>query len=142
QAALVRTPAELDLPRLAVLLRALADRHDMLRARLVRAADGSWTLQVPPAGAVDAAAWIERVDAAGLDGAALREAIAERARAARAALDPEAGVMVRAVWFDAGDRPGRLLLLAHHLVVDGVSWRILLPDLAAAWRDVAAGRPV
>ena len=29
--------------------------------------------------------------------------------------------------------PGRLLLMIHHLAVDGVSWRILVPDLAAAW---------
>ena len=36
-------------------------------------------------------------------------------------------------------RPGRLLLVLHHLVVDGVSWRILLPDLAAAWARVRAG---
>jgi non-ribosomal peptide synthase protein (TIGR01720 family) len=42
--------------------------------------------------------------------------------------------MLQAVWCDAGpDRPGRLLLVAHHLVVDGVSWRILLPDLAGAY---------
>ena len=32
---------------------------------------------------------------------------------------------------DAG-LPGRLLLVIHHLAVDGVSWRILLPDLEAA----------
>ncbi|WP_262402629.1 condensation domain-containing protein [Actinomadura sp. CNU-125] len=32
------------------------------------------------------------------------------------------------MWFDAGpERSGRLLLTLHHLVVDGVSWRILLP---------------
>ena len=49
--------------------------------------------------------------------------------AARRSLDPAAGAMVRVVWFDAGDAPGRLLLVLHHLVVDGVSWRILLPDL-------------
>ena len=35
---------------------------------------------------------------------------------------------------------GRLLLTIHHLVVDGVSWRILVPDLAAAWKAIAAGR--
>ncbi|MEE1805986.1 condensation domain-containing protein, partial [Streptomyces sp. BE133] len=35
---------------------------------------------------------------------------------------------------------GRLLLVLHHLVVDGVSWRIVLPDLAAAWEAVVAGR--
>jgi non-ribosomal peptide synthase protein (TIGR01720 family) len=49
--------------------------------------------------------------------------------------------MVRAVWFDAGpDRTGRLLLVVHHLAVDGVSWRILVPDLKTAWEAVTAGR--
>ena len=39
--------------------------------------------------------------------------------------------------------PGLLRLLIHHLSVDGVSWRILVPDLEAAWRAAAAGgRPV
>ncbi|MBX9398208.1 amino acid adenylation domain-containing protein [Streptomyces sp. TRM72054] len=145
QAALVRTPAELDLPGLSAVLQALADRHDLLRARLVRPsrdATEDWSLHVPPVGAVDAAAWIDRVDVAGHDAQALGEAVREHAHAARALLDPDSGAMVRAVWFDAGDAPGRLLLMAHHLVVDGVSWRVLLPDLAAAWQDVSAGRPV
>ncbi|MFF6783531.1 amino acid adenylation domain-containing protein [Streptomyces sp. NPDC012510] len=145
QSALVRTPAALDLPGLTAVLQALADRHDLLRATLVRPspdAGDDWSLHVPAVGAVDAAGWIDRVDVAGLDAVALGEVVAERARAARGLLDPDAGVMVRAVWFDAGDAPGRLLLMAHHLVVDGVSWRVLLPDLAAAWQDVSAGRPV
>ncbi|MFD0313291.1 amino acid adenylation domain-containing protein [Streptomyces flavalbus] len=142
QAAVVRTPAALDLPGLTAVLRALADRHDMLRARLVRAPGDDWSLLVPPTGAVDAADWIARVDVGGLDGRALAATVREHAHATRALLRPEAGVMVRAVWFDAGaDAPGRLLLMAHHLVVDGVSWRVLLPDLAAAWREVRAGRP-
>ncbi|EKX62562.1 putative surfactin synthetase, subunit 2 [Streptomyces ipomoeae 91-03] len=145
QSALVRTPAELDLPGLTAVLQALADRHDLLRATLVRPSLRStedWSLHVPPVGAVDAAGWIERVDVAGLDVEALNRVVGEQARATRALLDPDAGGMVKAVWFDAGDAPGRLLLMAHHLVVDGVSWRVLLPDLAAAWRDVLAGRPV
>ena len=51
--------------------------------------------------------------------------------------------MAQIVWFDDGaQRPGRLLLVLHHLVVDGVSWRILLPDLKAAWQAAAAGRDV
>ncbi|MFJ5262396.1 amino acid adenylation domain-containing protein [Streptomyces sp. NPDC088387] len=145
QSALVRTPAALDLPALTVVLQALADRHDLLRATLVRPSTEDtedWSLHVPPVGTVDATGWIERVDIAGLDAEALGAVVGERAHAARALLDPDAGVMVRAVWFDAGDAPGRLLLMAHHLVVDGVSWRVLLPDLAAAWAAVSAGRPV
>ncbi|MDW6064856.1 condensation domain-containing protein [Streptomyces sp. FXJ1.4098] len=47
--------------------------------------------------------------------------------------------MVQAVWFDAGpEAAGRLLIVVHHLVVDGVSWRILLPDLQAAWEAATA----
>ena len=48
--------------------------------------------------------------------------------------------MLQAVWFDAGpERAGRLLLTIHHLSVDGVSWRILVPDLVAAWQAIANG---
>ena len=51
------------------------------------------------------------------------------------------GVMLQAVWFDAGgEASGRLLLVIHHLAVDGVSWRILLPDLTTAWESIAQGR--
>ena len=39
----------------------------------------------------------------------------------------------------AAEAAGRLLLTIHHLAVDGVSWRILLPDLAAAWQAIARG---
>src|SRR5690606_21086859 len=39
----------------------------------------------------------------------------------------------KAIWLDGGrTRPGQLLLVAHHLVVDAVSWRILIEDLHAA----------
>ncbi len=141
QSALVQTPAALDRHKLAAVLLALADRHAMLRGTLVRTEAGDWTLEVPATGSVDTGTWIERVDVAGLDADALRAVVAERAHATRATLDPDTGAMVRAVWFDAGTEPGRLLLMAHHLVTDGVSWRILLPDLAAAWTDVEAGRP-
>ncbi len=49
--------------------------------------------------------------------------------------------LFRAVLFQDGSR--RVLrLAAHHLVVDGVSWRILLEDLDTAYRQVVSGRPV
>ncbi|MFF2382011.1 non-ribosomal peptide synthase/polyketide synthase [Streptomyces sp. NPDC058108] len=144
QAAFVRTPAALDLPALHAVLRAVTDRHDLLRARLERTgAPGAerWSLQVPAPDHAETVPWLERVDVTGADEPALRAAVGEHARAAQARLDPDGGRMVQGVWFDAGpDTPGRLLLLVHHLVVDGVSWRILLPDLAAAWQDVVAGR--
>ncbi|QNE17016.1 amino acid adenylation domain-containing protein [Kribbella qitaiheensis] len=48
------------------------------------------------------------------------------------------GPLVAAV--PVGDRALRLVV--HHLVVDGVSWRILLDDLDRAYRQVVSGAPV
>jgi amino acid adenylation domain-containing protein/non-ribosomal peptide synthase protein (TIGR01720 family) len=49
---------------------------------------------------------------------------------------PRAGMPVQVVWRDNGE----VAFVVHHSVVDGVSWRILLPDIAAAWNDILAGR--
>jgi amino acid adenylation domain-containing protein/non-ribosomal peptide synthase protein (TIGR01720 family) len=135
QAALLLTPAGMTGDQLTAVLQAVVDRHPMLRARLDRSA-ARWALRVP--GPVDVADWVSTVDIRGV--ADLEPVIAAEAVATRARLDPDAGAMVRAKWFDAGEGAGRLLVLIHHLVIDGVSWRVLLPDFAAAWEAVSAGR--
>ncbi|MFE0515079.1 amino acid adenylation domain-containing protein, partial [Streptomyces sp. NPDC058964] len=143
QSVVVRVPAGLSLESLRGAVRAVVDHHDVLRLRLSVGAGGVWGLEVPAAGSVGVDDCVVRVDAVGLDDAAVAELAVEWAEAARAGLAPGAGVMVRVVWLDRGAGvPGRLVLVLHHLVVDGVSWRILLPDLAAAWSAVASGRPV
>ncbi|MCO8273926.1 amino acid adenylation domain-containing protein [Actinoplanes sp. TRM 88003] len=132
QYVVVRTPPAAGVPEVRAAVRTLLRRHDFLRARLDRT-DG-WRLTVPPASEVDCDSWVTRMDIRGWDEAELAHVTTLQAAAARGRLDPEAGVTLQAVWFDAGPgEPGRLLLAAHHLVVDGVSWRILLADLATAW---------
>ena len=37
---------------------------------------------------------------------------------------------------------GQLVLIVHHLAVDGVSWRILLEDLNIAWAQHHGGQPI
>ncbi|GAA3094453.1 hypothetical protein GCM10017687_01020 [Streptomyces echinatus] len=63
---------------------------------------------------------------------------AEAAEAARAALDPETGALLRAALLTGPERP-RLFLTVHHLAVDSVSWRVLLAALERAYRQAAAG---
>ncbi|GLW93516.1 non-ribosomal peptide synthetase [Actinokineospora globicatena] len=114
QARLLVAPDGLTVDRLTAAVQSVVDTHDILRARL---ADD--VLDVRPVGSVRAADIVRQVS--GTDFAA------EAARA-YGELDPAAGEMLRIVWF----APGRLLVVAHHLVVDGVSWRIIVPDLADA----------
>ncbi|MGI5378894.1 amino acid adenylation domain-containing protein [Streptomyces sp. CA-251387] len=137
QWAVVGAPPGLGVEVLAAGLGAVLDTHAVLRARVGEQS----TLVVDDPGSVDARTRIVRVDAADTAVDDLDEVAGRAAREAVRRLDPSAGVMVQAVWVDAGpDRVGRLVLVVHHLVVDGVSWRILLPDLEAACEAVAAGR--
>ncbi|MFF2044616.1 amino acid adenylation domain-containing protein [Kitasatospora sp. NPDC058170] len=135
QYVVLTTPAGLDPERLADATATLLDHHAVLRSRLTVVAEGLWTLEALPRGAVSAAAVLHRVDvsAAADDPAALAAAVEEHLDAARRGLAPEDGVVTRLVLLDAGPgRRGRLLWVVHHLCVDGVSWRILTADLAAA----------
>jgi non-ribosomal peptide synthase protein (TIGR01720 family) len=123
----VREPLDPAPPRRA--LAALIAHHAALRTRFVPDSGETWQAVDPPGeaplAAIDLSALPETLRSAALEGAAA---------GLQASLDLERGPLVRAAAFHLGaDRPGRLLLIAHHLVVDGVSWRILLEDLAAAW---------
>ncbi|MEU3060570.1 condensation domain-containing protein [Streptomyces subrutilus] len=129
-------------------VQALLDTHAMLRLRLpdgIGAADGTGAAGaepvVPPAGSVAAADLLEHVDARDTAQEALPALTRERMRAARRLLSPRDGHMLRAVLLDRGPaRQGRLALVVHHLVVDGVSWRILQDDLRSVHAAPAEGR--
>ncbi|WP_262062073.1 non-ribosomal peptide synthetase [Streptomyces sp. STR69] len=131
-------PAGIDADGLTATLDAVLDRHDLLRAQLVPGEEP--LLLARPAGTVRAADLLRRVDCDGRweEPSALAAARTELHDAV-GRLDPEAGTMADFVWFAAGAGAGRLLVVLHHLVVDGVSWRILMADLAQAWRQVRSG---
>ncbi len=133
-------------------LEAVVDRHDALRSTL--RSDNSpagWRFEVGPVGSVDVARLLDRVEFREGPGTATFESLVAHA-CGRAVdlLDPAAGSVVRFVWFAPAEDPahdesdalpptGRLLVVIHHLAVDGVSWRILVPDFIAAWGQAATG---
>ena len=78
---------------------------------------------------VDARGCLQAVDALS------DEAVVE----ARARLNPATGTMLSALW---AAEAGQLLLIIHHLAVDGVSWRIMLEDINIAWAQQHRGQPV
>src|SRR5262249_33980110 len=75
------------------------------------------------------------------EGPGLAATIEETAARLQRGLDLEHGPLVRAALFRAGGA-ARLLLVVHHLVVDGVSWRILLDDLATACSQASRGEAI
>ncbi|MER5495578.1 condensation domain-containing protein, partial [Streptomyces sp. NPDC002490] len=132
QSLVVEVPAGLDRVRLEVAVRAVMDRHDVLRARLEVVDGVPERLVVPERGT--AGVVVQRVDAVGVGGGELVALVRGRVEVEGELLDPVAGRMVRVVWFDRGPgERGRLLFVVHHLVVDGVSWQVLVPDVALAY---------
>lgn len=138
----VTVPAEVTEESLSEALNAVVSHHPALRTRVRTGADGQRLLDVDDAPAAGDGPPLRVVDVSGTARAALDGLVTEHAAQERSLLAPEAGAMVRGVWFDAGtEHPGRFVLVVHHLVVDGVSWRILLQDLRAAWEAVHAAEP-
>ncbi|MFD9670183.1 condensation domain-containing protein, partial [Rhodococcus sp. NPDC059968] len=142
---LVELPPGIERGGLVATAEAVLDHHDIFRSRLVGDERG-WGLEVGGSDAVDVDGLVRRVEVtADLDEEAAVALASAQLDAALGRLAPTTGVMVQFVWLDfrsacsAPQRPGWLLIVAHHLVIDGVSWRIILPDLASAWAQVSAG---
>ncbi|WP_437966994.1 amino acid adenylation domain-containing protein [Sorangium sp. So ce260] len=123
---------------LTAAVQAVIDHHGALRLRFTREA-GGWSQHFADA----VAAEVARVDLAHVPAEAQPAALAGAAGEHQARLHLTEGPLFRAVLFDLGpDRPGRLLLIAHHLVVDAVSWRVLIEDLQTACRQRDGGEEI
>ncbi|CQD22139.1 linear gramicidin synthetase subunit D [Mycobacterium lentiflavum] len=125
QTVVVQAPAGVTEAEVVLVLQALLDRHAMLRLRV----DDAWSLQVPEAGSVAAGSCLRCLDV--LSDEALTRA--------RERLNPGTATMLSALWITS---TSQLVLIAHHLTVDGVSWRILLEDLNIAWAQHRSGQPI
>ncbi|WP_433201389.1 amino acid adenylation domain-containing protein [Nocardia sp. CA-107356] len=127
QAVLIGLPGGFDRDQLSAAVRALIDHHDVLRSTL-RHTEQGWEWVVAEPGSIDTDRLVDVVTAdADPDDTYDREL-----QQAADLLDPEAGVLARFVLIERAGADPLCWLVLHHLVTDGVSWRILLPDLAIA----------
>jgi amino acid adenylation domain-containing protein/non-ribosomal peptide synthase protein (TIGR01720 family) len=120
QSVMLRTPERLSEQDLLRIMQAVLDAHDILRLQVGQ--DGS--LFIRPHGSVIAEECLSIQQY-------------ENGQTAADRLDPYTGALLQAVWFVEDHR---LLFIIHHLAVDGVSWRILISDLAAAWDAITEGK--
>jgi amino acid adenylation domain-containing protein/non-ribosomal peptide synthase protein (TIGR01720 family) len=122
QAFLLETE-DLDTARLRQALIRVCDSHDAFRLRF-EFRDGQWRQFYADNGSIDFAE---------LDLASVAQ-LSAHASELQKSFDLNAGPLIKAVYYRL---PGKqyLLLVAHHLVIDGVSWRILMEDLNEAYEQ-------
>jgi amino acid adenylation domain-containing protein/non-ribosomal peptide synthase protein (TIGR01720 family) len=116
-------------------LRVLVQHHDALRFRYDRTENG-WQQKYG-----EYAPLLQVENLFNTQDADLPEAIRTIAGRYQQSLDIEKGILIRTVLFETSEkqRHNRLLLVIHHLAVDGVSWRILLEDLELLFAALHAG---
>ena len=131
--ALVLKPLQLLQPhRLEQALLVVLEHHDALRLSFSKR-DAQWHaehLAVPQGGVLLQAQVHDMADYTALFTDTQRS------------LDLQHGPLLRALLVDGPEGQQRLLIAIHHLVVDGVSWRVLLEDVQTVYRQLSDGQPV
>ncbi|GAB6040753.1 amino acid adenylation domain-containing protein [Endothiovibrio diazotrophicus] len=133
QAVLLRAHAGIDAQAAEAALHALWRHHDALRTRF------AGEPPTPVVAAADAAGpqlrrWAPSADATG-------DTLEQAAQQLHAGFDLANGPLIGAL-LAGGNDPRQLLLVAHHLVVDAVSWGILVEDFVTAYEQSLEGSPI
>ncbi|MCS7475599.1 non-ribosomal peptide synthetase [Umezawaea endophytica] len=110
---------EVDVTALRTALAALVEHHDALRMRFERTESG-WRQHNAPVAPVDVLSEVDSADEV------------------HRGFDLARGPLLRAALLTSRG----LLIAVHHLVVDGVSWRVLLEDLETAYLQAVRGEDV
>lgn len=133
QSVVLRPAGAIDAARLERAMNEVLAAHAAFRLRFDATADG-WRQRY------DDAAVPPTLARAALQPGEDREArLALLSRSMQGGLDLAHGPVVAATWLDEGQAgTGTLLWVAHHLVVDGVSWRVLIDDLHRAYEQPEA----
>ncbi|MDZ5604327.1 amino acid adenylation domain-containing protein [Pseudomonas sp. RP23018S] len=131
QSVMLKPATALNPELLSQALAALIDHHDALRLRFAQG-DAGWVAEHAELRSDDSLLWQADV--------ADTQAQTVLANQAQRSLDLAHGPLLRAVLMTLADGSQRLLLVIHHLVVDGVSWRILFDDLQQVYGQLQAGQ--
>ena len=139
QALLLTVHSPLNLVWLEQSLIYLLHHHDGLRSRFESTEIGWQQIVAPPR----TTAPLTCFDLSSLPAAVQTETIGGIANQIHQSLQLDCDPLMRVVWFNLGeDQPHRLLFVIHHLIIDGISWRILLEDLQTVYQQISQGQSV
>ncbi|BAY66482.1 amino acid adenylation domain-containing protein [Calothrix brevissima NIES-22] len=138
QSVLLTVPSDLDPEILKRVLQQLLLHHDTLRLRYIQSESWEQIHAVP-----DETLPFSQIDLSTIPQPEQKNAIEAIASQLQASLNLSTGPIIHVALLSLGiDKPSRLLIIIHHLVVDGVSWRILLDDLQTAYQQLSHGEPI
>ncbi len=123
---------------LQAVTRALLEHHDALRLRIVHE-NGHPVQEFAP---MPPNIPFSYFDLRSFSLEEQRQAIENQAAKLQASFDLQEGCLLRMAYFNTGTLPHRLLIVVHHLAMDGISWRIILEDVQAAYRQAATGKTI
>ncbi len=139
QAVLLEVNSDVKPELLVEVIRELLHHHDALRLKFVKNDLGWQQINTPVAEILP----FTTIDLSNLETEKQKTAIESIASELQGSLNITEGLIIKATLFNLGeDKPSRLLLIIHHLAVDGVSWRILLEDLATAYQQLNSGEAI
>lgn len=134
---LLETRQPLDIATLRQAMQRLEKHHDALRLRYAKEGK-DWTQRlIEPGQEIP----VHCFDFAGLSSDEQVRQIEVSAAELQGRLDMCNGPVLRVGYYDLGpERTGRLLLMIHHLVVDAISWRILIEDIQRLYEALIRGQ--
>ncbi|MFD2691963.1 condensation domain-containing protein, partial [Streptomyces phyllanthi] len=138
QSVLLEAAGRVDAEALRGAVAEVLAHHDGLRSRFELVA-GEWRGRVAQVDDAADVVWEAGTCPAGTDEG---EWLTGVANTAQTSLDLSVGPLMRVVLFDRGESPGLVLVVVHHLVVDTVSWPVLVGDLGLAYGRLSVGEPV
>ncbi|MBV8523933.1 MAG: hypothetical protein JOY71_17725, partial [Acetobacteraceae bacterium] len=139
QAILLEVSPRLDIAMLQEAVRGIWAHHSGLRLRFFR--DGSsWRQVCASDGRSPEVTYVDWSSDSTEQRSSTLESVAARLQSGLNLTD---GPLMRIAYFrGCNGESGRLLWIAHHLLTDGVSWRILLEDLDTACRQLEEGEAI
>ncbi|MDZ8258877.1 non-ribosomal peptide synthetase [Nostoc sp. ChiQUE01b] len=139
QSVLLQVPNHLQSELIAIAVKKLLEHHDALRLRFTLVADEYKQINQ----GLDDSVPFAVVDLSSTPKHEQPQALEKIATKYQASLNLSTGPIMQVVMFNLGDdSDARLLIIVHHLAVDGVSWRILLPDLERIYQQLIAQKPI
>ncbi|MCA1635787.1 MAG: amino acid adenylation domain-containing protein [Acidobacteria bacterium] len=138
QAVLLEISKTIDVTLIKQVLEEIVLHHDALRLRFTRG-DSSWHQFI---GEPRFTSPFSDTDLSHLSHAEETASLSEDIHRLQASLNFSEGPIMHVARFQRGAQPDLLLILIHHLAVDGVSWRILLEDLQTGYEQARRGEMI